>query len=385
MARLESGRSNDRTSQARALPTPGVDDASLTLGRRIGVLVVLAALGGAIILAAGGVGGGAGEQGAVIVPQPTASSLVATVTPAPTATPLPDPPAVAPVLVTPKRVLLTSRTTDLRVGVPRDEVTWGGLEVRIYRGTKKLASTRIARRDLTGNGRVVLRDVPLRRGGNRLAAVFANAGGEGPRSRAMDLTVDDQAPRFERLAPRPGTTLNAAAIEVKGTTEPGLEVLVRNLATGSRAVLPTTATGRFSTQVGLARGRNTLSISTRDAAGNSREERRLVIRGDGRTSVDLKLSRDTLRARKLPRTITARATVLDADGQPVKDARVVFTAAIDGMQAFTYEGRTGADGVAAWSGLRVTDRAVAGKGLVSVDVTMPTGATLKKTVELLVR
>ena len=33
------------------------DDGNLSLGRRIGVLVVLAALGGAIVLAAGGVGG----------------------------------------------------------------------------------------------------------------------------------------------------------------------------------------------------------------------------------------------------------------------------------------------------------------------------------------
>ena len=45
----------DRVDFGTLEPT---DDGNLSLGRRIGVLVVLAALGGAIILAAGGVGGG---------------------------------------------------------------------------------------------------------------------------------------------------------------------------------------------------------------------------------------------------------------------------------------------------------------------------------------
>ena len=43
--------------RACSAPWNPTDDGNLSLGRRIGVLVVLAALGGAIILAAGGVGG----------------------------------------------------------------------------------------------------------------------------------------------------------------------------------------------------------------------------------------------------------------------------------------------------------------------------------------
>lgn len=384
MARPERGRSSDRSSQARALPTPGVDDAALTLGRRIGVLVVLAALGGAILLAAGGAGGG-GDQGVGIVPVVTATPVVVTNTPGPRATPPPEPPVAAPVLTTPKRTLLTSRSTNLRVQVPEDEVPWDGLEIRAYRGTRQLASQPIARRDLNARGRVVLRDVPLRRGENHLTVVLANPGGEGPRSNAVDLTVDDQPPRFERLVPRAGTTLNAPTVTVRGTTEAGLPVLVRNMTTDARQELTAGASGAFRTDVRLARGANTLSISTRDAAGNQREERRVVVRGDGRASVTIKLSRKAVQQRRLPRTITARATVLDADGNPVPDARVVFIAAPNGMQAFTHEMRTNAQGVASWSGLRVTDQAFPGKGLVTVDVTLPSGATLTATAQLEVK
>lgn len=383
MARLESGRSSDRSSQARALPTPGVDDASLTLGRRIGILVVLAALGGAIILAAGGAGGG-GSQGGVVPPLPTPTPISVAATHGPVGVELPDPPTIAPSLVTPKRSLLTSRTIDLRIQVPDEGVSWDDLEVRAYRGTRRLASQPIARADLNEKGRVTLRDVPLRRGGNRLTVVLANPGGEGPRSNVVDLTVDDQAPRFVDLRPRGGTTLNANTITVKGTTEPALEVVVRNLTTGTREALTADAKGAFRTDVRLARGANTLSIATQDAAGNQRDERRVVVRGDGRASVALKLSRTTLPHRKLPRSITARATVLDADGKPVAGARVVFIAAPSGMQAFTHETTTNAQGVATWSGLRVTDQAFPGKGLVTVDVTLPSGGTLTRTAQLVI-
>ena len=63
-------RTPERASQARSIPAP--DDASLTLGRRVGVLVVLAALVGGIVLAATS---GRGDQTSGVAVLPTAAAI----------------------------------------------------------------------------------------------------------------------------------------------------------------------------------------------------------------------------------------------------------------------------------------------------------------------
>ena len=126
-------RTPERASHARALPAP--DDASLTLGRRIGVLVVLAALGFAIVLAASGGRGDDGTSGVVALPS-TAAAAVPTgmADAAPTYVPVVGAPTGQPTFVTPDSTLVSKRRRNLQVRVPDPGVPWDGLELRVLRG-----------------------------------------------------------------------------------------------------------------------------------------------------------------------------------------------------------------------------------------------------------
>ena len=316
------------------------DDGNLSLGRRLGVLVVLAALGGAIILAAGGVGG---NKSVTPVVSPSAHPS-AGITRTPRASL--SPPSVAPQITTPKVTLITSRTKNLRVTVPEPGTTMSGLEVRIYRNSKWLTSQKV-----TGVGKMTVTGVPLRRGVNKLTATIANAGGEGPRSAVVTITVDDQAPKVTVKSPRTNALVSGSHVTIAGRTEDNLTVTGRNTTSGApRVTADADAAGAYSLDMRLAPGRNVIAIQSRDAAGNLGSTSLVIVRGDGRLAANLELSRTRLRRNSLPRNMDADVTVLDAAGRPVEGAAVVFSIAPPNQQTRTYTTTTGSDGTASWSG-----------------------------------
>ena len=100
--------------------------------------------------------------------------------------------------------------------------------MRIYRKTKLLTA-----QPVLDAGRIKVKDVPLRRGSNDLTATLGNDGGDGPRSAAISITVDDQEPRIKVLKPRNWATLNQDRITVTGRTEAGLTVTGKDSPSGS--------------------------------------------------------------------------------------------------------------------------------------------------------
>ena len=371
-------RTPERPSHARALPAP--DDASLTLGRRIGVLVVLAALGGAIILAATGGGGPDRTSGVAVVPT---SAAVATAAPAVEAAatylPVVGAPTGQPTLVRPKSTLVNKRRIPLRVRVPDPGVAWDGLELRVLRGGTQVAARPIGPDDIDSKGRVLFRDVPLKRGSNRLAVVFANATGLGPPSDTVTVKMDDRPPRLKVTSPRDTATLNAESVTVEGRTVPGLRAIVRNVTTDQKVEAFASGDGRFKAQIGLKRGRNTIKVAVSDAAGNQNPQQIVVVRGNGRAEARLALSRQRIRRSALPKALDATVTVLDAEGRPIKGAKVEFTFGPPGLGSQTRERMTSRLGVATWSGMRVVEGATADDGLVTVRVILPDGKILRDT------
>ena len=237
MASLDAGRSPDggRRGPRGFGALESSDDGNLSLGRRIGVLVVLAALGGAIILAAGGVGGG-NSAVAPLVPTSAPTGVAAR-----TPRPLASPPTVAPQISALDDDLVNSGTIDLRVSVPEPGTTLSGLELRIYRNTRLLTS-----REVSKVGRVKVKDVPLRRGANKLTAALANEGGEGPRSEVMTVSLDDQAPKIKVRTPQSGITLNDDSVTLQGKTEDGLTVIGRNSTSDTKATDVASEAGAFT-------------------------------------------------------------------------------------------------------------------------------------------
>jgi hypothetical protein len=376
MASLDAGRSSDggrRGTRGFGALEPS-DDGNLSLGRRIGVLVVLAALAGAIILAAGGVGG---NNAVVPVASPTASPVSASRT----AAPLVAAPTAAPEIEALGEDLINSRTIDLRVSVPEPGTTMAGLELRIYRNTRLLAS-----REVTKVGRVRVKNVPLRRGANKLSATLANAGGEGPRSSNMTVNVDDQPPRVTVRTPRSGITINDDSVTVQGKTEDGLMVVGRNTTSDRRTTTVAGASGAFALPIRLDKGRNTITVQTRDAAGNRGATNLVIYRGNGRPTVSLELSRKKIRLEALPLSLNTTATVRDANGLPIEGARVTFTIAPPGLPTDVNEVTTGRDGEATWSRFRLLRKgATRGPVVVTARVVIPGGRPASRTAELEIR
>ena len=369
-------RTPERSAQARALPAP--DDASLTLGRRIGVLVVLAALGGAIVLAATG-GGGDRDAGVAVLPT---SAVIATPAPvadaAATYLPVVGAPTGQPTFVAPKATLVNKRRIPLRVRVPEPGVPWDGLELRVLRGGTQVLAQLVSPDDLDSKGRVTLRNVRLKRGTNRLSVVFANATGIGPASEPLAIRMDDRPPKLKVTSPLVGATLNADTVTVKGRTVPGIRAIVRNVFTDEKVEVIADGTGRFEADIGLKRGRNTLKVAVSDAAGNQNPLEIAIVRGNGRAEARLTLSRQRIRRSSLPRPLGATVTVLDAEGRPIRNARVEFAFGPPGLLTQVRNGSTSRLGVAR-SEMRLVEGTLADKGLVTVTVTLPDGRVLKDT------
>lgn len=354
--------------------TGQIDDGSLTLGRRIGVLVVLGALGGAILLAASGGGGNHATPG-VATASPQASVVVQA------STPSVAPPVGIPAIRQPKDPLITSRALTLRVDVPDPGTTFDGLVVRIYRNTRQLEEAPVMT-----TGKVRIANVPLRRGTNKLTATLANSGGESDRSPIVTVVVDDQAPKVTVKSPRTGATLDANQVRVVGRTEPGLTVAARNATAGSNQAMTVGSTGVFAFDVPLADGRNTINLRTRDAAGNPGSSQLVIIKGNGHASARLWVSRKQIRRSALPATLAAKVTVRDAGGRLVKGAPVTFTWGPPGQMTTTHTTTTGADGVARWSVIRLAKvGTLPGDALVGVQATLPGGATVEDEFRLTIR
>lgn len=373
-------RTQERASHARTVPA--TDDASMTLGRRIGVLVVLAVLGGAILLAANGA---RNDRPAGIVVAPASAAVIGTqppvIDPAAMTGGLIGTPTGRPSLVEPKATLVNRRKVSLRVRMPEPGVPWDGLELQVLRGGTPILSRAVGPDDVSSKGRVTLQGIPLKRGTNKLTVALANANGAGPASDVLSMRLDDQPPRLKVTTPRAGATLNQDTLAVRGRTVAGLRVIVRNVTTDQKVEAYADGQGRFQAELRLKRGRATIKVAVADAAGNQNEERFAIVRGNGKAEARLSLSRDGFRRSALPRTLDARVTVLDADGRPIKGAHVVFSIAPPGLPTRVHEQTTSKDGVAIWSGFRVVKDAVIGDGLATVLVTLPDGRQLRDVAE----
>lgn len=98
--------------------------------------------------------------------------------------------------------------------------------------------------------------------------------------RTVRFTVDTAKPQLDWLTPKPKTALTTDACVLTGTTEPNATVSVGGLP--EPVETKAAADGRFSIPLSLADGRYQLSLTARDAAGNSvTDERQITVDTQG--------------------------------------------------------------------------------------------------------
>lgn len=321
------------------------------------VILVVMALGPLGVL--GGALGGLADPGGTEAP--------------PTPTPVVRPPA--PILPGPVERVTGDRRWDLEGRLPAAIAEAAGYSVRVY-----VDGTRSRQRALAaGSDTFRVPDVPLHVGWNEVTAAIHGPGGEGPRSTALRVLLDKRPPPLEIRLPESESTVNARHVVVRGRTQPGSSVEVRNERTHESASGEARG-GAFAIRVRLGRAWNRLVVTSVDPGGNQTVERLRVRRGNGKPEAALSISTTVVPLDTLPRTLRLRVDVRDRDGKPIDDAHVTFSLSPPGLPTATYEART-KDGLATWPEVTIPRQgAVAGDGFATVLVQLEVGATLRDTV-----
>ena len=129
------------------------------------------------------------------------------------------------------------------------------------------------------SGTFAAQNVPLVEGANTLTATARDAAGNAAVA-TVHVTRDTQSPVIAFTAPAEGTSTSASSITVSGTVTDASSVSAT--LNGSPLTL---GDGSFSSTVPLVSGSNLLQVAATDAAGNSAQASRTVVREEGSLEV----------------------------------------------------------------------------------------------------
>ncbi len=292
---------------------------------------------------------------------------------APSSSPPIRPALRAPRLVAPRISISKRETWDVRGQLPDGVAGKRRYRLRIYVNGDLAREVPMPRRKA-----FFVKGVPIRRGSNAISASVFGPEGEGPTSPPIHIAFDDLPPRLTINGLRNGDVVNADEVVVRGVTQAGSAITIRNARTGASAE-GRAKKGRFAVRIHLGDGRNRLTVIAIDPSGNRREAVLQVTKGTGELRADLSLSRIIIDHASLPEPITMHVQVRDADGRPVKRARVTFSISPPGLPTQTRE-TPAKDGEARWSDVVIPrEGATTGGGFVTVRVVLEDGDTVQDT------
>jgi hypothetical protein len=282
---------------------------------------------------------------------------------------------MAPVIALPDAAITKVASWTAEITIPTLSIRRQDLRLRIYRDGKQVRDVAVRK-----GSTMTVRNIPLKRGENNITAAFVGPGGVGPVSAAVAITLDQVAPSLRVTAPGEAAVINSPSAEVRGITEPGVPVTVLNASNSAKSEVTAGDDGAFQTMIELGPGKNDISITVTDAVGNSTTNTRSVVHGTGKADVQLTISQDKFRLRRLPATFDADVLVFDADGVAVDGAAVTFTLSAPGQPTSRYDATTD-HGTASWLGITLAhDSTEVGTGFVTVMVTLADRTVLRDTV-----
>ena len=288
--------------------------------------------------------------------------------PARSAVPRPD----APTLLAPESTLTSLAVIDIHGVLPADLERGGADRLRIY------VNDRLAReRGVPAEASFELNEVPLAEGENQIRAALVGEGGEGESSARILVVRDSTAPQIRITRPEAGATVYGGTETLRGRTEQGATMEIRDGRTNDAVESTVADDGRFEASLRLQMGNNPFVLSSEDPAGNRASTRFVVTRATNLASISLSVSVSELAVGDLPSTVDVVALVRDELGRASGGAEVTFGLSPPNRGTTTYRSIT-ADGRASWSDMVVAgdDRAV-GIWLVTVLAVMPSGEELR--------
>ena len=248
----------------------------------------------------------------------------------------------------------------------------GPYRLHLFVNGRERGDIRLTRGDLD----FAVPDVALVEGTNTLSASISGDGSQSAPSESVTIVRDATAPAIQIGSPKPGSTAYSETLLLSGTSEPSAELTLRNLSNATEATTTAGPTGAFSLSLRLQPGSNSLEIESRDLVGNANERSLTIVRAESQAAVTLELSRDSYLLATLPQTISVVAHIVQPDGTPADDVPVTFSISPFGQTTVTRQA-TSKTGVATWQDYPLTrPGAQAGRGWVTVLVTLSDGSTM---------
>ncbi|MFO7533738.1 MAG: hypothetical protein R6W93_14875 [Candidatus Limnocylindrales bacterium] len=357
-----------RRSSSLKRPTGG-QEPQVSPARWAGVALVLTAILAASVLA-------------VLSPSQPEESNAQPGTVAGAASPTPAPsvadmrvPTGKPTIVSPGSGPTPEYEIAITVDVPEEEeLPRKLLSLVVLRGDEELA-VRAPKFKL--GGRVTIKGVPLlERSDNELAVALKSEAGIGPPSDSVVVTQDPDAPALTITAPSDRTEVSTRTVTVKGTSEVGAEVTIKNESNGVGPIsLTVGSSGEFEKAVQLQVGINRIAVESKDQTAVSPRKVVRVTRVDSRPYFKVDVTPKRI---SKPGPIKVVVTVTDAEGEPMADATVAYTLRSPTSPSDTHTDVTGANGRSVWKTDVAWSSALADAIQLGVSVTSPGGDTVEQ-------
>jgi glucodextranase-like protein len=301
------------------------------------MLAVVLLTGGVLLLASGGIGAGltalaGGFTNAL-------NRLVAT--PVPTSTDLP--PTDSPRITGPQQPYTNEASVDLDVSVPAAVLGDPSAKVRIYLALEGLEATPVVDIPVGTTSRMLV-PFTLTEGRNDISATLFRGQEESDHSPIVTWVLDVTPPKISISSPKDGSSIDTPNATIKGSTQAGSTIIVRNPANNASISGLSGRDGSFELALPLVPGDNQIQIDVTDPAGNEAQKTLKLKQGSTDMRVRLSASLYQISVRHHPSSLQLTVLVTTPKGDPLPDARAFFTLQIPGLAPISNELFTGSDG-----------------------------------------
>lgn len=293
---------------------------------------------------------------------------------------VPSASAGRPLIVAPEPATVATPTVTIRGSLPEDllGISDALLRINVIGGD---GSPRVgAEIELPRTPGFEVNSIPLTEGTNTITAVVVVDGVEKTPSAAISVTRDNTAPSVEITSPTPGQLVSGAEVTVRGTSEAGVEILLRNDTSGLTASGKAREDGGFAVNISLRDGVNLLTVVATDEVGNSARTSVEITTNASVGRVIVVANPATIFLNKSPKAFRITATATDSTGATVSGAAVCMMITAPGLAPISLPCTTSDSNGRAIGEYTFPDNySTEGRGLILVTYTLPQGDPLEAT------
>ncbi|MFM8998048.1 MAG: Ig-like domain-containing protein, partial [Candidatus Limnocylindrus sp.] len=244
---------------------------------------------------------------------------------------IPSASAGQPLIVAPDPAIVASATITVRGSLPDDLLGLSNAVLRINvlgaDGSQRVG----AEIELPRTPGFEVSSIPLTEGENTITAVVLADGVERTPSAGVIVTRDNTAPLVEITSPTPGQLVSGAEVTVRGTSEAGVEIQLRNDTSGLTASGTSNNGGNYAVNISLRNGVNLLTVVATDAVGNSSRTSVEITTNASVGRVVVVANPATIFLNKSPKAFRITATATDSTGATVSGATVCMMITAPGL------------------------------------------------------